>query len=96
MSLVVDDDYVGSVKAHLVKQCEDINSLANDYVKIMKEVINSGFMEGSTSESLKVFLEEVETNLEESDTNPFDLRSQIERFCANYIARINEADKDLY
>ena len=96
MSLVIDDSHIDSVKKYLITQCESIDELVTRYVRIMNSVVEAGFMEGATSDALKEFLREVETDIDKNSSNPDVMKNHIERFCINFIKKVDKADKELY
>lgn len=96
MSLVIDDSHIDTLKQYIMTQSNSIDSLINQYVSTMNTVIEAGFMEGATSEALTVFLKEVENDVGKNNSNPGQLKDQSERFCINYIKKIDKADKELY
>lgn len=96
MSLVVDDAHIENVKEYLTTQCNGLNFLIMQYIRTMNTVIEAGFMEGATSDALKEFLKQVESDLGKNSANPRMMEDLAERYCANFVERIDEADKDLY
>ncbi len=96
MSLVVIDEYIDSVKAYFMTQCEDINNIKNSYVRAMGKLIETGIMEGSTAEALKVFLEKIQCDLGNNTETPQLMSSKVERLCLDFSAKIDKADKQLY
>ncbi len=96
MSLVIDDTYVGEVKRYLMEQCENIDYIASQYIKTMNFVIEEGIQKGDTSDALKEFLLQVESEINSDSATPDLMKDQIERFCTNFISRVDKADKELY
>lgn len=96
--LVIDESYIHSVQSYLMTQCETLNSLITNYVKIMREVVETGIMEGDTAEALKAFLESVDSDVVRGNGSltPEQIRNRIDQFVSNYLSRINGADKELY
>lgn len=96
MSLVIDDSHIDALKQYIMTQSSGIDSLINRYIRTMNTVIAAGFMEGATSEALKEFLKEVESDVGKNNSNPGHLKVQSERFCINFIKKVDKADKELY
>lgn len=96
MSLVIDDAHVDTVKSYIMSQCETINSIISRYVRAMNEVIETGIMEGTTAEALKEFLAAVKSDVADNSATPGVMCSQVERFCMNFIEKVDKADKQLY
>ena len=96
MSLVIDDSHIDAVKSYIMTQCETIDSITKRYVRAMNTVIETGIMEGETAEALKEFLEAVKSDVADSSSTPGAMSSQVERFCTNFISKVDKADKELY
>lgn len=96
MSLVVDDAYIEKVKSFIVAQCESIDSIISRYIQTMNDVIETGFIEGETAKALRAFLAAVKSDVTNNDKTPVAVVSEIERYCADFITKVNEADKQLY
>lgn len=96
MSLVIDDSHISTVQSYVTTQCETIDSIISRYVRAMNTVIETGIMEGSTAEALKEFLAAVKSNVSDNSATPGAMSSQVERFCTNFIKKVDKADKQLY
>ncbi len=96
MSLVIDDAHVGAVKQYLMEQCDNIDYIVSWYVKTMNSVIEEGIQKGTTADALKEFLLQVESDINSDSATPDLMKDQIERFCTNFIKRVDKADKELY
>lgn len=96
MSLVIDDAHIGAVKQHLMNQSNSLDSLISRYVRTMGNVVEAGFMEGTTAKALKELLKQVESNVSSKGANPGEMESQVERYCINFITTVDKADKALY
>ncbi len=96
MSLVIDDSHINAVKSYIMAQCKTINSITNRYVRAMSTVIETGIMEGTTAEALKEFLDAVKSDVADNSSTPGAMSSQVERFCTNFIKKVDKADKELY
>lgn len=96
MSLVIDDSHIDAVKEYVTTQCKAIEDIVYQYVQTMNSVIETGIMEGATTEALKEFLSQVKSDLEDSNMNPELMGTMTERFCTNFIKKVDKADKQLY
>lgn len=96
MSLVIDDAHICTVKTYFMEQCESINDVKNKYVTVMENLIETGIMEGETTEALKVFLEKIKCDLGDNTGTPWLMSSQVERLCENFITKVDKADKQIY
>ena len=96
MSLVIDDAHIAAAKSYIMSQCETVNSIISRYVRAMNEVIETGIMEGTTAEALKEFLAAVKSDVADNSATPGTMSSQVERFCTNFIEKVDKADKQLY
>lgn len=96
MSLVIDDAHIVAVKTYFMDQCESINSIKNQYVRAMENLIENGIVEGDTAEALKEFLEKIKCDLGDNTGTPYVMSSQVERLCINFITKVDKADKQIY
>ena len=96
MSLIIVDEHIDSVKSFIMSQCENISSIISRYVRAMNTVIETGIMEGETADALKEFLSAVKSDVADNSATPSAMISQVERFCTNFIAKVDKADKDIY
>ncbi len=96
MSLVIDDAYIESVKQYLMTQCNSLDYLISRYIRTMNSVIEAGFMNGMTSDALKEFLKQVESDIGKNSANPGLMESQVERFCIDFVKKVDKTDKELY
>lgn len=96
MSLVIDDAYVDTVKSFIITQCETIDSITSRYIRTINDVIEIGIMEGMTAEALKEFLSAVKSDITDNSITPGVMRTQVERFCTNFIKKVDKADKEIY
>ena len=96
MSLVIDDGHINAVQSYISEQCEAIEDITSRYVRTMETVIETGIMEGATAEAVKAFLVAVESYVANNSATPARMISQTERFCVNFISKVDKADKHLY
>lgn len=96
MSLVIDDEHIGSVKEYINEQCESIDSIVSRYVRTMENVIETGIMEGTTAEALKEFLSQVESDIGDNSATPGKMAERSARYCDNFIKHVDKADKQIY
>ena len=96
MSLVLDGTHFDAVKNYIMLQCDTVNSIISRYVQTMNKVIETGIMEGTTAEALKEFLIAVKSDVADNSSTPGAMSSQVERFCTNFIKKVDKADKELY
>lgn len=96
MSLVVDDSHISMAQNYIMTQCKTIDSIISRYVRTMNTVIETGIMEGLTADALKTFLDAVMSDVSDNSTTPGAMSSQVERFCTNFINKVDKADKELY
>lgn len=95
MSLVVDDDYVEAVREYTNSQCTNLADVVSAYIRVMNTVTEKGISEGTTAEALKEFVRQVETDIKSKKTVNA-IAGKTERYCSNFIKKIDIEDKDLY
>ena len=93
---VLDDDYVTEVGEYLSEQGKLLSEALNTYVTVMQEVIHNGIKKGKTTESLKVFLDEVNRDNGYCSFPPEINGSAAKRYGCRLIQCVDKEDKDLY
>lgn len=96
MSLIVDDAHIDAVKTYIMEQGDTIGNITRRYVNTMQNVVETGIMEGATADALKEFLFAIRSDVSENSSAPALMDVKVERFCTNFIERIDKADKEIY
>ena len=96
MDLIIEDEYYEKVGSFALKQGEKLELALKQYVSILKSVKKDGIIEGSTAKSLDEFINQICLQFDDYDSNPENLGIQVQRYCTNFITKIDKADKELY
>ncbi len=96
MNLIVNDEYYAVVSRFLKSQEELLSKAINEYCLIMRTVSEQGIMEGTTADSLKEFVGQVQFDLAENADNSslFDGTAAVR--CSEFVDSVDAADGDLY
>lgn len=55
--LVIDEEYINGMAEYFEKQGKQLQKMSNDYIRIMRKVVEDGIIKGETAESLRAFLQ---------------------------------------
>lgn len=96
MSLIVNDDYIKEFGEFLQEQSKQISDAISTYIRIMTFVKNNGIKQGKTAEALEEFISQVKSGSGKQYTDISSQGTKANRFCATFVDKIDDADKDLY
>ena len=96
MSLIIDDSYIEKVKKYMMDRCDDIGSIISQYEIEMNKVTKLGIMEGQTASALKEFATAIKSDLSSNSAAPQRMDAKVERYCINFVNRVDVADKQIY
>ena len=54
---LVIEEYINGMAEYFEKQGKQLQKMSNDYIRIMRKVVEDGIIKGETAESLRAFLQ---------------------------------------
>ena len=91
--IIIDDNYVGEVKSNYLAAGESMESVINEYVCILKGLVEDNGITGKTAEKLQEFAETTEFLLKGAME---ELKGEIGYQMKSFIEEVDKADAEIY
>ena len=96
MSLIVDDEYIIECGKIAQELSSKLYWIIDGYKDSLTSIIENGIKEGVTSDSLKEFKIQVESDTGKNSSTAFLIGDEMHRYCEGFIMKVDKDDKDLY
>lgn len=87
--LVIDEEYINGMAEYFEKQGKQLQKMSNDYIRIMRKVVEDGIIKGETAESLRAFLQYAEKLNRVVASTALQIRDS----AVNYLGEIDTRDQ---
>ncbi len=87
--LVIDEEYINGMAEYFEKQGKQLQKMSNDYIRIMRKVVEDGIIKGETAESLRAFLQYAEKLNRVVASTALQIRDST----VNYLGEIDTRDQ---
>lgn len=87
--LVIDEEYINGMAEYFEKQGKQLQKMSNDYIRIMRKVVEGGIIKGETAESLRAFLQYAEKLNRVVASTALQIRDST----VNYLGEIDTRDQ---
>lgn len=87
--LVIDEEYINGMAEYFEKQGKQLQKMSNDYIRIMRKVVEDGIIKGETAESLSAFLQYAEKLNRVVASTALHIRDS----AVNYLGEIDTRDQ---
>lgn len=87
--LVIDEEYINGMAEYFEKQGKQLQKMSNDYIRIMRKVVEDGIIKGETAESLSAFLQYAEKLNRVVASTALQIRDST----VNYLGEIDTRDQ---
>lgn len=87
--LVIDEEYINGMAEYFEKQGKQLQKMSNDYIRIMRKVVEDGIIKGETAESLRAFLQYAEKLNRVVASTALHIRDS----AVNYLGEIDTRDQ---
>lgn len=91
--IVIDDNYTGQEKQNYAMAGQTMNEVVTEYVSILRKLLEEEGLSGKTAQKLSWFVDVTESLLKDTVLN---WSKQTTGQMENYVAEIDEADREIY
>lgn len=97
MILILEDDYIADRKKYLSEGYEALHQKLGIYEACLDDIVENGIASGEVSKALKEFAKQVEVeNVKYTKSSSKAIGAKYNRYCDNFLGKIEEEGKELY